>query len=90
MDRQYFAESRHCAQNNSGNSTRGTSARVKQSRKAPANSIVCSITESALIGALPLTWKSCSRAKRLSPRQFAALLGLAKSKGRQTPNKPST
>jgi hypothetical protein len=89
-DRQYLAQSRHCDQNNSGNSTTGTGARVKQSRKAPANSIFCSITESALIGALPLTWKSCSRTKRLSPRQFAALLGLAKSKRRHAPNKPST
>ena len=63
---------------------------VKQRTRARAKFIFSSITESALIGALPLTWKSCSRTKRLSPRQFAALLGLAKSKGRQAPNKPST
>ena len=53
---------------------------MKRNRKAPAKCTVSPIGGSALIDALPPIWKSCSRTKRLSPHQFAVLLGLAKVK----------
>jgi len=47
----------------------------KRRETAPPRFIVSPINESALLDALPLTWKSCSREYRLSPRQFAELFG---------------
>jgi hypothetical protein len=47
----------------------------KRRETSPPRFVVSPINESALLEALPLTWKSCSRDYRLSPRQFAALFG---------------
>src|SRR5215471_16655443 len=51
--------------------------------------IVSSISESDLLDALPLTWRSCSRTHRLSPRQFATLLESDKPNVDHHPNKES-
>src|SRR5262249_42690119 len=51
--------------------------------------VVSSISESALLDALPLTWQACSRLHRLSPRQFATLLGSDKPNVDHQPNKKS-
>src|SRR5262245_25356170 len=46
----------------------------KRSGTARPRFIASSISESALLDALPLTWMSCRRTHRLSRRQFATLL----------------
>ena len=51
--------------------------------------ITSSISESALLDALPLTWMSCRRTHRLSRRQFATLLELDKPKRDHYPIKTS-